>query len=94
MPDQNGTVTMREFYESQLQIQKELVEMRKEQCLKIDEMQKEILVTLKDLPALIRQVEINAEEINKLRSSSNLKDALLGVLTVIGSVLGISLKGP
>jgi len=78
----NGKVSTREFYDALLK-----------QNEQMQTMERRILDRLEGLPVVAKQVEINKEEIDNLRGKSNLIDLGITVLTIFGSILGISL-GP
>lgn len=79
----NGRVTTSQFYRLQI-----------EMIQKQDEMERRIMGKLEDLPAVCRQVETNKEEIEKLRSKSNLFDVINGFIAVIAATLAAILGKP
>jgi len=82
MPVNNGKPTTREFYQALLQ-----------QNDRMDQMERRILAKLDVLPALVTKIDANESEIDKLRGRSNAIDLGIGLMTLIGTLLGISL-GP
>ena len=72
----NGRVTTSQFYRLQI-----------EMINKQDEMERRIMGKLEQLPAVCKQVETNKEEIEKLRSKSNLFDIINGFIAILAGTL-------
>ena len=89
-PVSNGRVTTAQFYEAQLDTQKQM-----------SDMELRIIAKLDPLTTLCKLVDKNAEaikenekEIKDINKRSNRLDALIAIGVAIGTTLGIMVKEP
>jgi len=72
--DTNGNVRTREFYNARIEIIKEIHAMKDE--------------IMKELGPIGERVKTNKEEIDNLRTRSNVLDGVIAFLTIVAGALG------
>ena len=94
--DINGKVTTREFYQELQEMRKENMNARMDTNQKVGEIEtnlmKHITQELKPLITVCNQVDTNKEEIDNLRSRSNIFDGIIGFFTAIGIAIAALMK--
>ena len=80
----NNRVTTREFYEAQIETQKQ-----------ITEMERRIMEKLEPFSKYFNQVDTNKEEIKNLRSRSNIIDGVNAVIAIVAATIAAAIgKAP
>ena len=85
MADSKNEITPREFY-------KALSELKDELSGKLDRTIEQNTKTRVQLAEALTQMKTNKDEIDSLRSRSNILDIVLAFLTVIGSAIAVALN--